>query len=128
MLVLGDWLSRAIGGIIHFMNRHLHAVLAGHLIGLACIGASLPMLVELIGKIASFAVSSLRLPSNPGEAGYLPLILNGIIDLVAESLGWIFGYSWFVPNGATMLMLVFGVLLMCARPRWFIRLIERNIT
>ena len=107
------------------MGPKPQAVLAGYVLGLACVGIGLPSLVSLIGQVVGVTVASLGLPDNPGESGYLILLPGWIAGVVSGSFELIFNVYWLTQNAPRIALLVFGALLLTSRPRWFIRKIGR---
>ncbi len=110
------------------MGLKPQAVLAGYVLGVASIGVGLPSLVKFFGRVVQMARANFYLPDNPGEAGYIPIYLDWVAQLVSDTVVLFFTLSWFVPNVLKIALLVFGILLLAARPRWLIRLIGRCIT
>ena len=107
------------------MGLKPQAVLSGYVLGLACVGIGLPSLVSLIGQVAGVTVASLGLPDNPGESGYLVLFPGWVAGVVTGSVELIFNAYWLTSNALRLALLVVGVLLLRARPRWLIRKIGR---
>ena len=110
------------------MGLKPQAVLAGYVLGVASIGVGLPTLVNFFGRVVQLAWANFDVPDNPGEAGYVPVFLDWIAQLVSDTVVLFFTLDWFVPNVLKIALLVLGILLLAARPHWLIRLIGRCIT
>ena len=107
------------------MGLKPQAVLAGYVLGLACVGIGLPSLVSLIGQVVGVTVASLGLPDNPGESGYLILLPGWIAGVVWRSFELIFNVYWLSSHAPRIALFMVGVLLFMARPRWLIQRIGR---
>lgn len=107
------------------MGLKPQAVLAGQVLGLACIGIALPSLVSLFTQVVGVTLASLGLPDNPGESGYLILLPGWVAGVVSGSFELIFNVYWLTSHALRIALLVVGVLLLMARPRWLIQKIGR---
>ena len=107
------------------MTRRGQAVLVMHALGLLCIGLALPSDWELLGHVVGSAFPMEPLPDNPGEAGYLLIILRR----AAAWLGSLLDVLWLGPtaldNVRALLLTGSAVALLCGRPSWLRQGIER---